>query len=98
MMRRASSSGSLSITPPGLTSNRLTAQFYLFRDMGWTFERLPTDPNRRLSSWGGGVRTVLAEAVQLDLEGVHRVILQPNGAAADRLKETAVFFRTLIRF
>ena len=88
----------LPFTPPGLTSNRLTAQFYVFRDMGWTFERLPTDPDRRISSWGGGVRTVLSDTIYMDVEGVHRETRRPESYQADRLKDTAIYFRTLVRF
>jgi len=83
---------------PAWGSNRFTSQFYFFRDFGRTVENAPNDPDRRLSSWGGGVRTVVSDAVQIDLEGVHRNTRQPDGALADRLKETAFFFRVLARF
>ncbi len=83
---------------PAWGSNRFTSQFYFFRDFARGFENLPTDPNRRLSSWGGGVRTVISETVQVDLEGVHRVVTNPDGFGVDPLKVTAFFFRTLVRF
>ncbi|WP_052214662.1 ShlB/FhaC/HecB family hemolysin secretion/activation protein [Belnapia sp. F-4-1] len=77
---------------------RVAAQLYAFRDMGRTAENRPNDANRRLSSWGGGVRTVINDTVQFDLEGAYRVVRRPDGAAADALRETAVLFRTLVKF
>lgn len=79
-------------------SGRLATQFYAFRDIARTAENRANDQNRRLSSWGGGVRTVFSETVQFDLEAVHRVTKRPDGAAADGLNETAVLFRTLVKF
>jgi hemolysin activation/secretion protein len=77
---------------------RVAAQFYAFRDIGRTAENRPNDANRRLSSWGGGVRTVINDTVQFDLEGAYRVVRRPDGAAADSLHETVVLFRTLVKF
>jgi hemolysin activation/secretion protein len=77
---------------------RWTNQLYMFRDYGRTFENLAIDPNRRISSWGGGLRLVVNDQVQFDVEGVRRLVLQPNGAAVAPLSETAVYFRTLVRF
>lgn len=82
----------------GIGSNRLAAQFFAFRDIARAVENRPNDANRRLSSWGGGVRIVLSDMVQLDLEGVRREVRRPDGAAADALRETALLFRTLVRF
>lgn len=76
----------------------LRAQFYLFRDLARSFENLETDSNRRLSAWGGGVRTIVSDALQLDLEAAHRVTRRPEGAAADALSDSVVFFRSLVRF
>ncbi|SDE62327.1 ShlB/FhaC/HecB family hemolysin secretion/activation protein [Belnapia rosea] len=77
---------------------RIAAQFYAFRDIARAVENRPNDANRRLSSWGGGVRTVINETVQFDLEGAYRVVKRPDGAAADSLHETVVLFRSLVRF
>jgi hemolysin activation/secretion protein len=76
------------------------AQFYLFRDFGRSFETVPTDPNRTVESWGGGVRLYLTEAVQLDLEAVRRLTRRVDaaGGAVPPLAETAAFFRLLTRF
>jgi hemolysin activation/secretion protein len=89
---------------PGLSGNMVdvnpTAQFYLFYDYGRTYENLQTDPNRRIESWGGGVRLFLTESVQLDLEAVKRLERRVDaaGSTVDPLSENAVFFRLLTRF
>ena len=83
---------------PALGNNRGTTQFYMFRDMGWAYQNLDTDANRRLSSWGGGVRTVVAETVQLDVELARRITTQPDGQFSEPLRATQLYFRTLIRF
>ena len=83
---------------PAWGSNRFTSQLYFFRDFSRAFENLRNDPDRRLSSWGGGVRTVISDTVQFDLEGVHRVVTNPDGVAAEPLRSSAFFFRTLVRF
>jgi len=83
---------------PAIGSNRFAPQFYIFRDIARTVENRRDDPNRRLASWGGGVRLVVSEAVQFDIEGLHRDVRRPDGLAADPLRETQLFFRMLVRF
>ncbi|MCO6418711.1 BamA/TamA family outer membrane protein [Siccirubricoccus sp. KC 17139] len=83
---------------PALGNNRFAPQFYIFRDIARTVENRRDDPNRRIASWGGGVRLLISDAVQFDLEGVHRDVRRPDGAAADALHETSLIFRTLVRF
>ncbi|WP_237213223.1 ShlB/FhaC/HecB family hemolysin secretion/activation protein [Falsiroseomonas oryziterrae] len=83
---------------PGGAELRLGSQFYLFRDMGWAEDNGPAALDRRLSSWGGGVRLQFDERVQLDLEGVRRITRRPDGVAADELSEHAAFVRLLVRF
>ncbi|WP_230168114.1 ShlB/FhaC/HecB family hemolysin secretion/activation protein [Roseomonas sp. CECT 9278] len=83
---------------PTLGNNRGSSQFYVFRDMGWAYQNLDTDADRRLSSWGGGVRTVLADTVQFDLEVARRITTRPDGEFSDPLRATQLYFRTLIRF
>jgi hemolysin activation/secretion protein len=83
---------------PALGNNRGSTQFYIFRDMGWAYQNLDTDADRRLSSWGGGVRTVIADTVQFDLEVARRITTRPDGEFADALRATQLYFRTLIRF
>jgi hemolysin activation/secretion protein len=83
---------------PALGNNRGTSQFYVFRDMGWAYQNLDTDADRRLSSWGGGVRTVVADTVQVDVELARRITTQPDGQFSEPLRATQLYFRTLIRF
>ena len=83
---------------PALGNNRGSTQLYVFRDMGWAYQNLDTDADRRLSSWGGGIRTVIADTVQFDVELARRFTTRPEGVAADPLRATQVYFRTLIRF
>lgn len=83
---------------PPLGNNRGSTQLYVFRDMGWAFQNLDTDADRRLSSWGGGVRLVVADLAQFDLEVARRLTTRPDGVASDPLRATQVFFRMLLRF
>ena len=83
---------------PVIGNGHFTAQWYAFRDIGRTFENLRTDPARHISSYGGGVRLVVSETVQLDAEVARRITRRPDGAAADALRETAAIFRTLVRY
>ncbi len=83
---------------PALGNNRGTTQFYVFRDMGWAYQNADVDVDRRLSSWGGGLRTVIAETVQFDLELARRLTTRPEGEAVEPLRATQLIFRTLVRF
>lgn len=82
------------------TEVRPTAQFYTFYDNGRTFENLRTDPDRRVESFGGGVRTAFNETFFLDAEVVHRITrrVDAGGAAVRPLPATAGFVRAMIRF
>jgi hemolysin activation/secretion protein len=77
---------------------RLGTQLYLFRDEGRAFDNGPGAVDRRLSSWGGGVRLQFDERVQLDLEAVQRLTRNPEGSGAARQDANAVFGRVLVRF
>lgn len=83
---------------PALGNNRGTTQFYVFRDMGWAYQNLDTDADRRLSSWGGGVRTVVADTMQIDVEVARRLTTQPDGQFSEPLRATQLYFRMLMRF
>lgn len=83
---------------PALGNNRGSTQLYAFRDVGWAYQNLATDADRRLSSWGGGARVVFSDTVQFDVEVARRVTTRPDGAFADPLRATQLYFRTLIRF
>ncbi len=75
-----------------------SAQFYLFHDHGRSYESRSADPDRRVESFGGGVRLGLTEYLQLDIEGVHRLTRRVDGAGVAPLSENAVFWRVLTRF
>jgi hemolysin activation/secretion protein len=86
-------------SPPGLGLD-FSAQFYGFYDWGQTWENQKTDPNVTLRSAGGGVRLYLTEFVEVDLEGVHRFTLYPNGQGPQvkGLGPTAFYWQFLGRF
>jgi hemolysin activation/secretion protein len=73
-------------------------QFYGFYDQGRSFENKLGDPDRRLASWGGGVRAIISDRLQLDLEGLQRLTRMPDGTATQALRGEAVFARLLTRF
>ena len=75
-------------------------QLYGFYDTGQTFENRALDANRRLNSFGLGVRAALTTYLELDLEGVSRITRTPEGnsAAIKPLGEKALYWRLLGRF
>lgn len=83
---------------PGGAELRLGTQFYLFRDEGLARDNGSAGADRRLASWGGGVRLQFDERLQLDLEAVRRLTRTPEGTGVDRLSENAIFVRVLVRF
>jgi hemolysin activation/secretion protein len=87
----------LDIADPVFGAFTLRPQIYGFIDRGQSFER-NQDPNRRVSSWGAGVRLFLDERAQLDIEGVRRQTRQVDATAAEPLSEFALFARLLIRY
>ena len=92
----------VSLTPLGGQSMQLrpAAQFYSFYDAGRTYENLRTDPNRRVESYGIGVRTSFNDTVFIDLEGVRRITRQVDagGASVRPLPADAGYIRVLTRF
>jgi hemolysin activation/secretion protein len=93
---------SFTIAPGGGSARELrpAAQLYMFYDTGRTYENLPSDPNRRIESWGGGIRTNVNNAVFLDIEGVSRVTrsVDAAGSAVRPLAATAGYMRLMTRF
>ena len=83
---------------PGGGELRLGTQFYVFRDEGRAFDNGPYGMERRLASWGGGVRLQFDDRVQLDLEAVRRLTRNPDGAGTQKLDAQAVYARVLVRF
>ena len=75
-------------------------QFYGFYDTGQTFENRALDANRRLSSFGIGVRAALTSYLELDVEGVSRLTRSPESSsgAIRPLAEQALYWRLLGRF
>ena len=75
-------------------------QFYLFNDWGETWENQQQDPNKRLMSFGGGVRASVTRYVSVQLEGVERLTRQPQGSSASvsRLKATAFYWGLTTRW
>ena len=80
------------------TSLRLRPLYYAFFDTGRSFENRNSDPDRRLSSTGLGVRVQLNERFEAQLEGVRRLTRQPAGPNVRALREDALFWRVLARF
>ncbi len=76
---------------------RFQPTVYLFYDWGETWENQSVDPNRRLQSWGGGIRLPVNDRVEVQLEGVHRLTAQPNGTGSPRLAADAIFWRLVLR-
>lgn len=93
---------SFMLTPDGSRAAELrpSVQLYMFYDTGRTYENLPSDPNRRIESWGGGIRTNVNNTVFLDLEGVSRVTrsVDAAGSTVSPLAATAGYFRLMTRF
>lgn len=87
----------LRLDAPFLETAALGTQLYLFHDRGQGFGNAAGDSARRLSAWGGGLRTQIGDGAQLEVEGVHRATRTPQeGGAA--LSDQAVFIRLLLRF
>lgn len=76
---------------------RLTPTYYVFADAGWTFENLALDPDRRLHSFGVGVRTQLNERFEVQLEATRRFAHGFRNPAA-RPSDDQLFWRMLARF
>ncbi|HQT87764.1 MAG TPA: ShlB/FhaC/HecB family hemolysin secretion/activation protein [Acidiphilium sp.] len=79
------------------------AQFYGFYDYGENFQNNQiagqVSADHRLASFGGGVRLGLTRYLELDVEGVHRLVTQlvPVGAGQP-LSETAVYWAVTARY
>ena len=75
----------------------LQPMLYTFYDWGQSWENLAADANRRLQSYGVGVRLPVNDRFEVQLEGVHRETRQPGGAGSPRLQANAVFWRLVLR-
>ena len=75
-------------------------QYYIFQDWGETWENQRVDPNKRLLSAGGGVRTQITPFVRVEVEGVARVTREPQSTSGlvKPLKAAAVYWRLITQF
>jgi hemolysin activation/secretion protein len=75
-------------------------QYYGFYDWGETWENQKADANHRVQSFGAGVRMMLTRYSEIDVEGVRRLTVFPNGSAPgiSALPGTAFYWRFLARF
>ena len=78
--------------------NRLDVQFYSFFDYGRTYNLGPTDVGHTVDSAGIGARSEVTPWMFVELEGVHRLTTQVDGAAAPKLADYAVFSRVVLRY
>jgi hemolysin activation/secretion protein len=77
---------------------RLDVQLYGFWDTGFTYNLAAGDLNQNIKSLGLGVRSDLTEWLFVELEGVHRLVLQPNGANTNTLAGYAGYARVVVRY
>ncbi len=73
-------------------------QYYLFYDYGQTWQNVRADPNMTLRSAGLGLRISMTQYLEIDLEGVRRFTLNPDGVGTSRLPVDAFYFGALVRF
>ena len=78
--------------------HRLDVQFYGFWDTGFSYNLAPGDFNQNIKSIGLGARSDLTEWLFVELEGVHRLAIQPSGANTNRLSAYAGFARVVVRY
>ena len=81
----------------------ISTQFYLFYDLGETWQNLNTDHNAMINSAGGGVRAQVTRYVEVDFEGLARFNRFPNGgnvpgSGIQPLYGGAFYWRVLTRF
>ena len=73
-------------------------QFYGFYDWGETWENKKLDNNKRLASYGVGLRSTLTPRVEVDVEVLRRLTRRVDGAGVKPLGDTAFYWRLLARF
>jgi hemolysin activation/secretion protein len=79
-------------------AHRLDVQFYGFWDTGFGYNLAPGDLNQNIKSLGLGARSDLTEWLFVEVEGVHRLAIQPNGANTQRLSAYAGYARVVVRY
>lgn len=75
-------------------------QVYAFFDIGQSFENLEDDLNRRISSFGGGVRLTVTDGILFSFEAARRLMRDPQvtGDPRQELKAWAGYWNLLLRF
>jgi hemolysin activation/secretion protein len=73
-------------------------QFYGFYDWGETWENKALDFNKRLASFGLGLRSTITPRIEIDLEVLQRLTRHVDGAGVKPLPKEAFFWRLLARF
>lgn len=78
----------------------IRSQFYLFYDWGAVWQNTSLESDVTLRSAGTGVRLFVANSTEIDLEGVYRISLFPNGQGPDvsPLNSAAFYWQVLQRF
>jgi hemolysin activation/secretion protein len=78
----------------------LNAQFYTFYDWGEAWQNTRLDADVMLNSLGGGVRFFVNDSTEVDLEGVYRGNLYPNGTGPNvsALRTAAFYWQVSFRF
>lgn len=76
---------------------QVTPTYYVFTDAGWTFENQVIDPDRRLHSFGVGVRMQLNDRFEVQLEADRRFAHQSQTPSAKQ-SDDRFFWRILARF
>lgn len=97
-------SAELRLNTPLPLSNKMPfeikSQFYLFYGWGAAWQNTPLESDVTLRSAGTGVRLFIAHSTEVDLEGVYRISLFPNGQGPDvsPLNSEAFYWQVLQRF
>jgi hemolysin activation/secretion protein len=75
-------------------------QIYAFFDIGQSFEQLGDDFNRRISSFGGGVRWTVTDSILFAFEAARRLNRDPQAVRDpnEELKAWAGYWNLLLRF
>ncbi|HEY4171526.1 MAG TPA: ShlB/FhaC/HecB family hemolysin secretion/activation protein [Rhodopila sp.] len=78
----------------------MKSQFYLFYDWGAAWQNTSLESDVTVRSAGMGVRLFIAHSTEVDLEGVYRISLFPNGQGPDvsPLNAEAFYWQVLQRF
>ncbi len=78
--------------------HRLDVQFYGFYDFGRFYNLAPGEFNRTVDSVGIGARSNLTSWLFVDLAGLRRLVMQPNGANVSKIPDYALFSRVTIQY